>query len=261
MPETNIVQFIDFFDYFKHYIDELSVDQFKKLEDYFTLSQYSIKKTLEVYKALISFLELDERNNYLLTNIMDALSVIQNNLAIIKGRIQIGELKPKKDNINEIKEYFIKIFSKQGNNTESTLIFQNKSGKHTKYLNYVKSKLNDLFITEIHNFRDEKSIDLIIELISKNWKVGIQIEATSDIVELKKKTREITYSKSIKSKITDFKRIQDIDLYIILFCIDLTNKNYERIIRMLLSELKEIVEPRFLFIPPEELVSFFKDLK
>jgi len=93
-----------------------------------------------------------------------------------------------------------------------------------------------------------------------NWKVGIQIEATSDILELKKKTRELTYSKTIKSKITDFKRIQDIDFYLILFCIDLTNKGNERILRILLSDLKELNELKFLFIPPEELVSFFKDL-
>jgi len=72
--------------------------------------------------------------------------------------------------------------------------------------------------------------------------------------------RELAYFKEIKSKITDFKRIQDIDFYIILFCIDLTNKGNERILKILFSDLKELSEPKFLFIPPEESVSFFKDL-
>ncbi len=113
MPESNISQFINFFDYFKHYIDELRVDQFKKLEDYFTIYQYSLKKTLDVYNAFISFLKLDERSNYLLTNILKGLNVIQNKLQIITNRIKYGELKPNKNNINEIMESIINKIEKK----------------------------------------------------------------------------------------------------------------------------------------------------
>ncbi|GAH54000.1 unnamed protein product, partial [marine sediment metagenome] len=113
MPESNIFQFIDFFDYFKHYINELSVDQFKKLEDYFTICQYSLEKTLNVYNAFISFLKLDERSNYLLTNILKGLNVIQNNLAIIINRIKYGELKPNKNNINEKEKIIINKIEKK----------------------------------------------------------------------------------------------------------------------------------------------------
>jgi len=113
MPESNIHQFIEFLDYFKHYIDELSVDQFKKLEAYFTISQYSIKMTLNVYKAFISFLKLGERSNYLITNVVDGLSIIQKNLSLIISRIKYGELKPNKNNINGNKEFIMSKIEKK----------------------------------------------------------------------------------------------------------------------------------------------------
>ncbi len=134
MPESNIFQFIDFFDYFKHYIDELSVDQFKKLEDYFTICQYSLKKTLNVYNAFISFLKLDERSNYLLTNILNGLNVIQNNLAIITSRIKYGELKPNKNNFNGNKELIMSKIEEKFPNCHFELNYQlNKLNFWTKY--------------------------------------------------------------------------------------------------------------------------------
>ena len=91
-----------------------------------------------------------------------------------------------------------------------------------------------------------------------DWKIGISVEATSDIVEIKKDKRNVSFPKTIKAKMKDIDRIQNLDLFLILFCIDLTVKSYKDTLRITIANLEKIDDPKVIYIPPENLVDFFK---
>jgi hypothetical protein len=162
--------------------------------------------------------------------------------------------------LEDIKHFILNLFVKPGRGKEETRIFKNENGLHTKIINFIKKKLHIVLVNEIHNFRDEASTDLILRFPNRKLKIGISIEATSDIVEIKESDRKITYISSILSKITDSKRIKDLDLYVILFCIDKTVISYEKTLGITLARLEMVNDPKLIFIPPEQLIDFFKGL-
>lgn len=55
---------------------------------------------------------------------------------------------------------------------------------HSDLLDLIVRKLRNLNLKNIHNFRDEASIDLILN--EKGYKIGIQVEVNNDIKETTK---------------------------------------------------------------------------
>ena len=162
--------------------------------------------------------------------------------------------------LNDIYKYIVGLFARPGNSKSETRIFKYESGKHSQIIEYIKQKINDYFFTEIHNFREEAGIDLLLKNLFNNWKIGIQVESTSDIREIKLDERKKSYVQSILAKITDSKQIKELDLFVILFCIDCTVKSYDDTIKITISRLEKLEDKSFFYIPPEHLISFFKDL-
>ncbi len=161
------------------------------------------------------------------------------------------------ENELRIKNFIRNLFARPGKGKIETKIFKNRSGLHSLLIEIIKKKLDRIFVKEIHNIRDEASTDLLLEFPNKNWKVGIAVEATSDIEEKKKDGRE-SFVKSILSKIPDSMRM-DLDLFVFLFCIDVSeSRSYEISLRITEQRLAEINHPKFMSIPPEQLVDFFK---
>jgi len=72
--------------------------------------------------------------------------------------------------------------------------------------------------------------------------------------------RKKSYVQSILAKITDSKQIKELDFFVILFCIDCTVKSYDDTIKITISRLEKLEDKSFFYIPPEHLISFFKDL-
>ena len=163
--------------------------------------------------------------------------------------------------LNDIHKYIIGLFARPGRNKSETRIFKYESGKHNLIIEYIKQKINDYFLTEIHNFREEAGIDLLLINLKNNWKIGIQIESTSDIREVKKDKRQISYVQTTLAKITDSKQVKDLDLFVIMFCVDCTVKSYDDTVKITISRLEKLEDKTFFYIPPEHLVSFFSDLK
>jgi len=64
----------------------------------------------------------------------------------------------------------------------------------------------------------------------------------------------------IKIKTSDFKQIGDCDLYLILFCTDSMNKGYDQALQITIADIEVIAASNVMNIPPENLVTFFKDL-
>lgn len=160
---------------------------------------------------------------------------------------------------NNIKELIESIFWKPTVELSETRVFRNESGLHTRLLENIKTQLNKYQIIDIHNLYDEISIDLLFKCKKYNWKIGISVEATSDIAEIKKDNRNVSFPKIIKAKMKDIDRIQDLDLFLILFCIDLTVPSYKDTLRITVANLEKIDDPKVIYIPPENLVDFFKD--
>ena len=110
---------------------------------------------------------------------------------------------------------------------------------------------------DIHNLREEAGVDIIMKLPTKNWKIGIQIEATIDIAEIKKEERTSFLTK-ILSKITDSTQY-NLDLFVILFCIDITVDSYDKTLGITISRLEKLPIENFLYIRPENLINFFNE--
>ena len=162
--------------------------------------------------------------------------------------------------LEDIKRFVFNLFAKPGRGKEETRIFQKRNGLHTTIINFIKKKLHTIFINETHNFRDEAGTDLILRFLDKKLKIGVSLEATSDIAEIRESERKISYIQTILSKITDSKRIKDLDLFVILFCIDKTVNSYEKTLGITLARLEMVNDPKLIFIPPEQLIDFFKGL-
>lgn len=162
--------------------------------------------------------------------------------------------------LNDIYKYIVGLFAEPGNSKSETRIFKYESGKHNHIIDYIKKKVKNHYLTEIHNFREEAGIDLLLKNLKNNWKIGIQVESTSDIREIKLDERKISYVQTILAKITNSKQIKDLDLFVILFCIDCTVKNYDDTVKITISRLEKLEDKSFFYIPPEHLVSFFIDL-
>lgn len=102
---------------------------------------------------------------------------------------------------------------------------------------------------------------MLLKNLKNNWKIGIQVESTSDIREIKKDERKRSYIQTILTKITDSKQFKDLDLFVIMFCVDCTLKSYDDTLKITISRLEKIEDRSFFYIPPEHLVSFFSDLE
>lgn len=163
------------------------------------------------------------------------------------------------NNKTEIKLFLEKLFWKPTVKISKTRFFKNESGLHSRLLEKIKTQLNEYQFIELHNIRDEISIDLLFKCTKFNWKIGISVEATSDIAEIKEDKRNVSFPKEIKSKMKDIERITDLDLFLILFCIDLTVKSYRDTLTITLAEIEKINDPKVLYYVPENLVSFFKN--
>lgn len=103
----------------------------------------------------------------------------------------------------DIKEFIKKLFWKPTVEIAETRLFKNESGLHTKLLEKIKTQLNKYQIIELHNLRDEISIDLLFKCTKLSWKIGISVEATSDIAEIRKDRRNISFPKTLKAKMKD----------------------------------------------------------
>ena len=160
---------------------------------------------------------------------------------------------------NNIKDIIENIFWKPAVELSETRVFRDEPGLHTRLLENIKTQLKKYQIIEIHNMYDEISIDLLLKCKKYNWKIGISVEATSDIVEIKKDKRNVSFPKTINAKMTDIDRLKNLDLFLILFCIDLTVKSYHDTLRITVANLEKIDDPKVAYIPPENLVDFFKD--
>ncbi len=215
--------------------------RFRKYE--FLQSELKLKN-IKIVEKLIKFIEEDEL------------------CEISFARTSDGIIRTKENNLveNNLEEFFEKFFWKPTVEIAETRIFKNESGLHTHLLEKIKTELNKYQIIDLHNLRDEISIDLLFKCRKFNWKIGISVEATSDIAEIKKDKRNISFPKTIKAKMKDVDRISDLDLFIILFCIDLTVKSYKDTLRITIAELEKIDDPKVIYIPPENLVDFFKPL-
>lgn len=155
-----------------------------------------------------------------------------------------------------IKENLKKIFIQPNKFNKDLTVFKDESGKHNKILKYVKQKIDNM--REIH-YLNEPGIDLILENYSTNWKIGIAIEATSDIKEFKGNNK-VSFFKDIFSKITKSKQIPNLDLFLIFFCIDITDKSYNGKVRYCINEIEKLKDDYVLYFLPEDLLGFFEDL-
>ena len=154
-----------------------------------------------------------------------------------------------------IKENLKKVFFQPNKFNKDPTVFKDKRGKHNKILKYVKQKTDN--IREIH-YLNESGIDLIFENYSKNWKVGIAIEATSDIKEFNENDK-VSFYKDIFSKITKSKQIPNLDLFLIFFCIDITDKSYQGKVKYCINEIEKLKDDYVLYFLPEDLLGFFED--
>ena len=157
-----------------------------------------------------------------------------------------------------VKDFINDIFTCTGKTKADTRIFQNRTGiKHKDIIKYIKKKIKDKLINETHNLREEAGVDIIMKLPTKNWRIEIQIEATIDIAEIKKEERTSFVTK-ILSKITDSTQY-NLDLFVILFCIDITVDSYYKTLGITISRLEKLLIENFLFIRPENYINFFKE--
>ena len=188
----------------------------------------------------------------------DKLKKIAKKLTKSEKRNLKLKLRENANNRNDIIEFINNLFWKPTVEIPETRLFKNESGLHSKLLEVIKTQLNQYQIIELHNPRDEISTDLLFKCKKFNWKIGISVEATSDIAEINKEKRDVSFPKTIKAKMTDIDRIADLDLFVILFCIDLTVKSYKDTLHITKAELEQIDDPKVIYIPPENLVGFFQ---
>jgi len=164
----------------------------------------------------------------------------------------------------EIKKFITKLFSRVNRDVSETKIFEYGPGKHRLLLDFMINKLKTLNVIETHNPIDEASTDIIIRKDSKKWKICIQVEATSDIREIKKEKRKETFKKLVFAKIPDSTRHPDLDLFVILFCIDINNENNRKTLNHTINQLEMIDQRKFYFVKyfsPHQLVAFFEEMK
>ena len=192
----------------------------------------------------------------------DELQIIIHMIGDIAGHIYTGlyDHTPIFEFIQSIKkelnigliQFIQELFWRPSKDKSDTSLFSELS--HSDLLDLTVKKLRNLNLKNIHNFRDEASIDLILD--EKGYKIGIQVEVNNDIKETTKKN---TFTKLIKSQIQDARRIPGLDKYIILFCIDLNIKSYDTKLRMIFSQLEQMNDDFFTYITSENLIEFFSD--
>ena len=244
----------------RHYVHRSEIEKIiTLLENYEVVLIKEFDSKFTVNKKTRYNLE-DEPDEYIIS--FDELQITIYMSGDIVGYIYTGlyDHTPIFDFLTSIKKGLIigfpqdiqELFWRPSEDKSDTSLFSEFS--HSDLLDLIVKKLRNLNLKNIHNFRDEASIDIILN--EKGYKIGIQVEVNNDI---KDTTKKHTFTKLIKSQIQDARRIPGLDKYIILFYIDLNIKSYDTKLRMIFSQLEQMNDDFFTYITPGNLVEFFSN--
>ncbi len=261
MPEQNLIEFIDFFQLYKNSIyDKLPPREFTALENYLDRGNKFLKMSSKLYDKFNLILDLDERVFFTFFNIKRGIDLVKNILLNCYRMIHNSQIKPTLKNnekINIIK-YISDIFAKPGRGRSDTIIFDKKGVTHDKLIEHIKIKIKDSLIKEVHNIRDEACGDLVLYNLERWWKIGIAVEVRYN---LEKKNG--SYIKNIHSKIMKSKGCDNLDLLVILFCVNNNSRSISEKLNIATSNLEQLEGNNtcFYYLTPENLVSFFEDIE
>lgn len=261
MPEQNIIEFLDFFQLYKYSIyDKLTPRGIKALENYLKSGYRFLKMCSELYNEFNSILKLDDRALFTFFNIKRGLDLVEDIFLDCYRMIYNGQIKPTLKNIEKtnIIKYISNVFGKPGRGRSATIIFDKKGVTHNKLIEHIKIKIKDAFIREVHNIRDEPCGDLILYNLERKWKIGIAVEVRHNFEK-----KNSSYIQKIHSKIMDSKRCENLDLFVILFCVNNNSKSISEKLKIAISNLEQLKGNNmcFYYLTPENLVSFFEDIE
>jgi len=261
MPEQNIIEFIEFFHLYKYSIyDKLNPRAFKELESYLKKGYHFLKMCSELYNEFNSIFKLNERAFFTFFNIKRGIDLVKNIFFDCYVMIQNGQIKPTLKNNEKIDiiKYISEIFAKPGRGKSETIIFDKKGVTHDKLMEHIKIKIKDSLIKEVHNIRDEACGDLVLYNLEKRWKIGIAVEVRYNLEKMNG-----SYIKNIHSKIMKSKGCDNLDLFVILFCVNNNSRSISQKLNITTSNLEQLEGNNvfFYYLTPENLVSFFEDIE
>ena len=261
MPEQNIIEFIDFFQLYKYSIyDRLTPRALKVLESYLKSGYMFLMMCSELYNELNLILKLNERALFTFFNIKRGIDLVKNIFLDCYRMIYNGQIKPtlKKNEKSNMIKYISDTFAKSGSGRSETIFFDKKGVTHNKLIEHIKTKITDSLIKEVHNIREEPCGDVLLYNLERWWKIGIAVEVRSNFEKIKG-----SYITKLHSKIMKSDGCKNLDLFVILFCVNNNNRSISEKLKIAISNLEQLkgINKEFYYLTPENLVAFFNDME
>lgn len=260
MGEQNILKFIEFFQLYKNSIrNRLSPEGFTNLEYYLKKGLYSLGESIKLYEKLNSILKLNKRRFFSFFNIINGMRLVRIEFLDFLEKMDRGIVRPsvRKVERSYLIQYINNIFFNQKRKISESILFDKKGINHNTLIEHIQKKIKKDFLTETHNLRTEPCGDLILFDEKKRRKIGIAVEVRTNL------EGEGSYFKGILAKIMNSRTCSNIDLFLILFCINKNDRSLYTKLNNAINELEQLedIQDYYYYISPENLVSFFEDIE